>query len=329
MRGISLIFLCLSFACYAYSAHNPNVLVRKWHSNGHSYYLRIQRAPFSATRHHLRFRTKHHRKVLLIDGRRAFGPRRATLPRTELTSFVLRQDGKRLKVPRTKWCDLFNMDFEGDSMFIDEAYGGGDERLVLSCGGRSNGVVREFFIVKSAVWTLDNEWPFVNGPYSGAPCPPFKSKTKPRGFGHVTSTTSYSGKDHGHRYAVSIKHCVFVPSDHALTKRKIEGLEDYNVLKVDGHEPIGTDFTMPKHEIRQFKVSLDGKQVPFPRSYWADCYELRTNRDLGEFNIWIGVERGKPYVWMRGTGSDGAGSYCMWWKVDARGHVRRWLQVGC
>jgi hypothetical protein len=114
---------------------------------GIAYDLHLTIIDFDSTRHRIR-REREYGFVEKIDGRRPYGVD-GDMPDTEFGRFEITIDGKRLKIPRTAYSDLFQPRFYAD--FI-EAFESRDGRRLYLQMSASDGAG-----AYTVTWAFDHE----------------------------------------------------------------------------------------------------------------------------------------------------------------------------
>jgi hypothetical protein len=145
-------------------------------------------------------------------------------------------------------------------------------------------------------------------------------------IGFATSLAQSNGigafkfeKRQGSHKALVIFHTrAFEPSKHRVTKAR-----NYQTL-IDGRWAHGTDGNVPKIEIALVKLSLDGKDVSIPGRIYADCFEP----DLNASDLVLRFGRNFRSVIITMSGSDGAGSYEVIWRLRKNGNHSRSFSQG-
>ena len=99
-------------------------------------------------------------------------------------------------------------------------------------------------------------------------------------------------------------------------------------VKIDGHEPLGTDCGMPTVELESMRLYFDGREIPITRRLYANSYQpaLRKDYSLDDyknnyFALRIGDDMESVFAFM--SGGDGAGSYQVLWVLRKDGRHSR------
>ena len=94
-------------------------------------------------------------------------------------------------------------------------------------------------------------------------------------------------------------------------------LEDSIYVKfIDGQIAWGIDGNMPRTEIKNIELELDGKHIPVHFSLFSNLYECDNS-----FRIY---NRDKTYF-IEQWNSDGAGGYLVVWVINETGIIQRVL----
>jgi hypothetical protein len=91
------------------------------------------------------------------------------------------------------------------------------------------------------------------------------------------------------------------------------------VQKIDGMRPVGTFGFIPRVEILQMKLTINGQIVDIPNTEYKDLYEPR----LVNLSLHIN-SRGVIYIYMPGN-SDGAGGYYVVWIIKGNKYLKRYF----
>jgi hypothetical protein len=103
-----------------------------------------------------------------------------------------------------------------------------------------------------------------------------------------------------------------------VNQHKIDKGNTQYVQKIDGMRPIGTFGNIPRVEIQQMTLKINGKTVDIPINDYKDLYEPR----LVNLSLHIN-SRGVIYIYMPGN-SDGAGGYEVVWIINGNKYVKRY-----
>lgn len=134
------------------------------------------------------------------------------------------------------------------------------------------------------------------------------------------NTFEFVKTEGSHTAKVVFKVKPFAHSKHKLTYSK---QLDITVLKVDGRMALGVDGNAPKIEIQSLHFYFDGKKVFIPRRLYSDCFE--PNFDSDYFQLKIGDDGKSLLAFM--AGSDGAGSYQVYWVLRKDGKHSRFSKA--
>jgi len=91
------------------------------------------------------------------------------------------------------------------------------------------------------------------------------------------------------------------------------------VTAIDHRRPMGTDGDLPRTEITEISLTIQGMPVEFTRKHYRDLYEP----NLETVNL-VTDRRGGLILTMP-FNSDGAGAYCAAWLIRDRKMVRRYV----
>jgi len=97
--------------------------------------------------------------------------------------------------------------------------------------------------------------------------------------------------------------------------------EENIVTKIDGHYFMGTDGSMPRHEIKTFTVEVHDKKIEIPRKSFLDLYEPNFWGMNGYFDT-----KGNLYIVM--YNSDAAGSYSALFVIKDGKYITRYVFAG-
>ena len=89
--------------------------------------------------------------------------------------------------------------------------------------------------------------------------------------------------------------------------------------KIDGKDIYGTDGNIPRKEISDFYLIVNGKKIEIPKKHYSDLFEptiecLNDNDDL--YCYTVGYLNGKGEIILTMQNSDGAGSYMVIFLFD-------------
>ncbi|MEL6629256.1 MAG: hypothetical protein AAFQ92_27305 [Bacteroidota bacterium] len=115
----------------------------------------------------------------------------------------------------------------------------------------------------------------------------------------------YTGNDFTFEYEVS----VFDPTDRILDQH-----DGQWITSIDGRPVWGTDGNLPRTQVDNIAVTLDGQEIDIHRVFYSDIYEC-DNR----FTVY---KNGDTYFVYQGN-SDGAGFYEIVWVIDRTGLKQR------
>ena len=93
---------------------------------------------------------------------------------------------------------------------------------------------------------------------------------------------------------------------------------------VDGRPAIGTDGNIPGVEIASMRFYLDAKEIKIPRRLYADCFDPH----FGDDYVTLEFEPEFRGVIITMSGSDGAGSYQVIWRLSKDGQHQRSIVPG-
>ncbi|BDD00601.1 hypothetical protein [Persicobacter psychrovividus] len=119
----------------------------------------------------------------------------------------------------------------------------------------------------------------------------------------------YSGKNFSFEYKLS---------DFDSTNRVIDRKDGKWITAIDGRYVWGTDGEVPKTQVDDIKVTIDGHEVKIPNVYFSDIYECRN-----KFTVYKNDKTYFVYQW----NSDGAGAYEVVWVFDENGLKQRLVGV--
>jgi hypothetical protein len=106
-------------------------------------------------------------------------------------------------------------------------------------------------------------------------------------------------------------------------------------FRVDGKEALGTDQSVPKRELKTFKVIWDGKPLKIARSNWRDCYglffwsedQLAKGASSGMWGTTLSsLSESGGTLMITSYGGGGAGSYKVVWIIKRDGSVDRFIE---
>ena len=112
----------------------------------------------------------------------------------------------------------------------------------------------------------------------------------------------------GNLIVVEMSKTKFIEKNH-----KIKNISEGQLI-IDGHKPIGTP-VVPNWEISVFKISLSGKYIEIPESFYKDCYEINLN------GLTVIPSKDSNAIMIHMKGSDGAYAYDVYWIID-QGNIR-------
>jgi hypothetical protein len=113
----------------------------------------------------------------------------------------------------------------------------------------------------------------------------------------------------------------FTAGDFKKEKHKIQYQEEYLVTKIDGHDLVGTDESMPRHEIKSFVVEIKNKKLDLPYKVYYDLYEPNFENTYA-----FADKNGYAYIVM--YNSDAAGTYCVIFVFKDNKYLTRYIFPG-
>jgi hypothetical protein len=135
-------------------------------------------------------------------------------------------------------------------------------------------------------------------------------------------TFSFETRRDSHVAKIVFRTKSFNRSEHKV----IQGADQ--CVKIDGHEPLGTDCGMPSVELTSMRLYFDGREIPIPRRLYADSYQPALRKDYSSadyknhyFALRIGDDLQSVFAFM--SGGDGAGSYQVLWVLRKDGKHSR------
>jgi len=79
-------------------------------------------------------------------------------------------------------------------------------------------------------------------------------------------TFSFETRRGSHVAKIVLRTKSFNRSEH----RVIKGTDQ--CVKIDGHEPLGTDCGLPTVELESMRLYFDGREIPITRRFYANSY---------------------------------------------------------
>ncbi len=131
-------------------------------------------------------------------------------------------------------------------------------------------------------------------------------------------TYQFEKKEGAHTARVVFRTIMFARARHRST-----GVVRGQTM-VDGRPAIGTDGNIPGVEIASMRFYLDGKEIKVPRRLYADCFDPK----FGDDYVTLTFGRGFQEVIISMSGSDGAGSYEVIWRLRKNGQHSRSINIG-
>jgi hypothetical protein len=113
----------------------------------------------------------------------------------------------------------------------------------------------------------------------------------------------------------------FNAADHKIEYK--EGGYGPKTLFIDGHQPIGTDNSIPEKSWKKFAVSWDGVEMQVTPSLYKNHFHPNINlNSLKHRNLVFIVDPLGNWVQVIMRGSDGAGAYLAGWELRRDGMHR-------
>jgi hypothetical protein len=172
-------------------------------------------------------------------------------------------------------------------------------------------------------------------------------------FGPLNATFEEHGVLHGHRWRVRIVEAFLDPKNHRLDLRN--GIPTIDGIRLIGFDTIdrargvreiqhwrsgvakdGDETWMEPLLVKSFTVWLDGKEIDLPKRMWRDCAQLDVVQDRSSGSkvelitphfsaeyFAVKMPRNGSSLNVACWGSDGAGSYGVWWHIAKTGRVSR------
>ena len=126
-------------------------------------------------------------------------------------------------------------------------------------------------------------------------------------------TFKFETKQKGHKALIIFRTGAFEPRKHRIAKDR-----SYQP-RVDGRLAHGTDGNVPKREIREMKLWIDGRPIAIPRHIYSDCFEP----NLDQASVKVRFVNNFQSVIVSMSGSDGAGGYHVIWRLRKTGKHSR------
>lgn len=112
----------------------------------------------------------------------------------------------------------------------------------------------------------------------------------------------------------SLKIAPFIEANHII-HRDSSGIVD----EIDKRQPCGVDGELPKLEIAEFKLNINGTVVYIPKDYYLDLYNVGIN----SLKIYFDT-RNNIIIYMPDN-SDGSGGFSVAWLIKDRKFLKRYV----
>ena len=100
----------------------------------------------------------------------------------------------------------------------------------------------------------------------------------------------------------------FDKTKHKITKKDLGG---YDQLIIDGKEIYGGDDSLPQDHYKNITVTINGKNVPIPKSAYDDLYEIGLYTD----NNFAYYDKEDDILYIIAYNGDGANAYKVCWQI--------------
>ena len=107
--------------------------------------------------------------------------------------------------------------------------------------------------------------------------------------------------------SVTLTRQLFDKTKHKITKKKHK---DYEELIIDGKSAQGADF-IPEDHYKSIIVTINGKNVPIPKSAYDDLYEIGLYTD----NNFAYYDKEDDILYIIAYNGDGANAYKVCWQI--------------
>ena len=91
-------------------------------------------------------------------------------------------------------------------------------------------------------------------------------------------------------------------------KHEIIYTKKFGVTKIDGFDPYGVDYDLPKYEYKSIEVTINGKKVDFPKKAYSDLLD-----PLSAIKVYYDKDSDALYIVT--TGGAGAAEYDVCWQI--------------
>ena len=112
----------------------------------------------------------------------------------------------------------------------------------------------------------------------------------------------------GKGISVTLTKQPFDKTKHKITKKDLGG---YDQLIIDGKEIYGGDDSLPQDHYKNITVTINGKNVPIPKSAYDDLYEIGLYTD----NNFAYYDKEDDILYIIAYNGDGANAYKVCWQI--------------
>ena len=100
----------------------------------------------------------------------------------------------------------------------------------------------------------------------------------------------------------------FDKTKHKITKKDLGG---YDQLIIDGKEIYGGDDSLPQDHYKNITVTINGKNVPIPKSAYDDLYEI----GIWDTNNFAYYDKEDDILYIIAYNGDGTNAYKVCWQI--------------